>query len=352
MRLAFMGTPDFAVPTLQALVDAGHEIAAVYSQPPRPANRGKKLTPSPVQHRAEQLGIEVRTPVSLKGEDEKAAFAALGLDACVVAAYGLILPRAVLDAPRHGCLNVHGSLLPRWRGAAPVQRAILAGDAMTGVTIMQMEAGLDTGPMLLKGETPVEGKTAGELTAEIAQIGARLMVQVLGDLAGYPPEVQPDDGVTYAAKIDKAEARLDFARTAAEVERQVRAFNPMPGAFFELNGERLRVHAAEIPPLLPCEGRSPSPDGAATSHGESDAQTPSLPTPWPPHNPDNSGRWAPAFAGDQLRQAAGTILDDRLTIACADGAIRPVIIQRAGRPAMPLGDFLRGFSVVPGTVIA
>lgn len=319
MRLAFMGTPDFAVPTLQALVDAGHQIAAVYSQPPRPAHRGKRLTPSPVHQLAEQHGLEVRTPVSLKGEDEKAAFAALDLDACVVAAYGLILPRAVLEAPRHGCLNVHGSLLPRWRGAAPVQRAIIAGDAVTGVTVMQMEAGLDTGPMLLKGETPADGKTAGDLTAEIAALGARLMVQVLADLAAYPPVVQPDEGVTYAAKIDKAEARLDFSRSAVEVERQVRAFNPLPGAFFELNGERLRVHAAEMI--------------------ES-----------PPHNPDSSGRWAPASAGD--RRAPGTILDDRLTIACAGGAIRPRIIQRAGRPAMPIEDFLRGFSVAPGTVIA
>jgi len=301
MRLAFMGTPDFAVPTLQALVDAGHDIAAVYSQPPRPAHRGKKLTPSPVHQLAESLGLEVRTPVSLKGDDEKAAFAALDLDACVVAAYGLILPRAVLDAPLHGCLNVHGSLLPRWRGAAPVQRAILADDATTGVTIMQMEAGLDTGPMLLKGETPVAGKTAGELTSEIAELGAQLMVQVLGDLAAYPPETQPEDGVTYAAKIDKTEARLDFTCSADEVERQVRAFNPMPGAFFELNGERLRVHAAEI------------------------------------------------VAGTA---APGTVLDEQLTIACAEGAIRPTIIQRAGRPAMPLDDFLRGFAIAPGTVIA
>ncbi len=301
MRIAFMGTPDFAVPTLQALVDAGHEIAAVYSQPPRPANRGKKLTPSPVQQRAEQLGLEVRTPVSLKGEDEKRAFAALDLDACVVAAYGLILPRAVLDAPRHGCLNVHGSLLPRWRGAAPGEGPGRAAAARTRVTYIQMEAGLDTGPMLLKGETAVDGKTAGELTSEIAQIGARLMVQVLGDLGAYPPQVQPDDGVTYAAKIDKAEARLDFTCSAIEVERQVRAFNPMPGAFFELNGERVRVHSAEV-----VEGTA----------------------------------------------APGSILDDRLAIACSDVAIRPVIIQRAGRPAMALDDFLRGFAVVPGTVIA
>jgi methionyl-tRNA formyltransferase len=329
MRLAFMGTPDFAVPSLRALVEAGHEIAAVYSQPPRPAHRGKKLTPSPVHQLAEQLGLEVRTPVSLKGDEEKAAFAALDLDACVVAAYGLILPRAVLDAPRHGCLNVHGSLLPRWRGAAPVQRAILAGDETTGVTIMQMEAGLDTGPMLLKGETPVAHKTAGELTQEIAELGARLMVQVLGDLAAYPPVVQPDEGVTYAAKIDKAEARLDFTQNAAQVERQIRAFNPMPGAFFELNGERLRVHGAEWVDRFPAK---------AGTH---------LPT--APN--ESNGSWAPAFAGDR-DVAPGTIIDEHLTIACADGAIRPTIIQRAGRPAMPVADFLRGFAVAPGTVIA
>ena len=331
MRLAFMGTPDFAVPSLRALVEAGHEIAAVYSQPPRPAHRGKKLTPSPVHQLAEQLGLEVRTPVSLRHEDDKAAFAALDLDACVVAAYGLILPRAVLDAPLHGCLNVHGSLLPRWRGAAPVQRAILAGDETTGVTIMQMEAGLDTGPMLLKGETPAAHKTAGELTQEIAELGARLMVQVLGDLAAYPPVVQPDEGVTYAAKIEKAEARLDFTQSAAQVERQIRAFNPMPGAFFELNGERLRVHGAEIISPVPCEGRGPSPYGSA----QNDEQ-----------------EMGPRLRGEPGKVVPGTILDDQLTIACADGAIRPAIIQRAGRPAMPLADFLRGFAVAPGTVIA
>jgi methionyl-tRNA formyltransferase len=331
MRLAFMGTPDFAVPTLRALVEAGHEIAAVYSQPPRPAHRGKKLTPSPVHQLAEELGLEVRTPVSLKGEDEKAAFAALELDACVVAAYGLILPRAVLDAPRHGCLNVHGSLLPRWRGAAPVQRAILAGDEFTGVTIMQMEAGLDTGPMMLKGETPVAGKTAGELTQEIAELGARLMVQVLVDLASYPPVVQPDEGVTYAAKIDKAEARLDVSQSAEQVERQVRAFNPMPGAFFELNGERLRVHSAEVISPVPCEGRGPSPNGGAQIDGQ---------------------QMGPRLRGEPGEVSPGTILDDQLAIACAEGAIRPTIIQRAGRPAMPIADFLRGFVVAPGTVIA
>jgi len=327
-----MGTPDFAVPTLRALVDAGHDIVAVYSQPPRHAHRGKKLTPSPVHLLAQRMGLEVRTPASLKGQDEQAAFAALDLDACVVAAYGLILPRAVLNAPRHGCLNVHGSLLPRWRGAAPVQRAILAGDAVTGVTIMQMEAGLDTGPMLLKGETPVDRKTAGELTAEIAVLGARLMVQVLGDLAAYLPQMQPDEGVTYAGKIDKAEARLDFTRSAADVERQVRGFNPMPGAFFELNGERLRVHSVEV---VPGEDSGPSADSTRNSEQEM--------------NPRLAGEAAPAMAASAQ---AGTILDNRLTIACNTGAIRPVIIQRAGRPAMALDDFLRGFPIVPGTLVA
>ncbi|WP_164115038.1 methionyl-tRNA formyltransferase [Sphingorhabdus sp. Alg239-R122] len=298
MRIAFMGTPDFAVPTLRALHDAGHNIAAVYSQPPRPAGRGKKLRASPVQTLAEELGMEVRTPVSLKGNEAKAGFAALELDVAVVAAYGLILPRAVLDAPKYGCLNVHGSLLPRWRGAAPVQRAILAGDSETGVTIMQMEAGLDTGPMLAKAKTPVAHKTARELTDEIAAIGAELMAQVISDLGSYPGEMQPEEGVTYAHKIDKAEARLDFMANAVQVERQVRAFNPMPGAFFEHDGQRYRIHAAEI----------------ADASGE-----------------------------------AGTVLDDRLTIACASGAIRPAVIQRAGKPAMELDNFLRGNAIAAGT---
>ncbi|HEX8534704.1 MAG TPA: methionyl-tRNA formyltransferase, partial [Allosphingosinicella sp.] len=194
MRLAFMGTPDFAVPTLDALIAAGHEVVAVYSQPPRPAGRGKALRPSPVQQRAEAAGIEVTTPLSLKAPEEQEAFAALGLDAAVVAAYGLILPMPILEAPRFGCLNVHGSILPRWRGAAPVQRAILAGDETTGVTIMQMERGLDTGPMLAVRETEIGRKTAGELTAELARIGAELMTQVLRTLPGTVPVPQPEAG--------------------------------------------------------------------------------------------------------------------------------------------------------------
>ncbi|MDF8334189.1 methionyl-tRNA formyltransferase [Novosphingobium cyanobacteriorum] len=300
MRIVFMGTPDFAVPTLRALVAAGHDVVAAYSQPPRPAGRGKKLQPSPVHLAAEGLGIPVCTPLSLKGAEEQAAFAAWGADVAVVAAYGLILPQAVLDAPKLGCLNVHGSILPRWRGAAPVQRAILAGDATTGVTIMQMERGLDTGPMLAKVETDVDGKTAGDLTAELAEKGASLMVAVLADLPAHSPVVQPEEGVTYAHKIDKAESRLDFTRPAVDVERQVRAFAPAPGAFFELEGERFRVLAAEVV----------------------------------------------AGAG-----APGVVLDEGLTVACGEGAMRPLVVQRAGRPAMDTAALLRGRAIAAGTVL-
>lgn len=301
MRIAFMGTPDFAVPTLDALVAAGHEIAAVYTQPPRPAGRGKTLSPSPVQHRAEMMGLEVRYPAMLRDEGEQAAFAALDLDVAIVAAYGLMLPLPVLEAPRLGCLNVHGSLLPRWRGAAPVQRAILAGDAITGVTIMQMERGLDTGPMLATAETRVDHKTAGALTAELAEIGATLMARVLANLSAYLPIVQPELGATYAAKIEKAEARIDFSRSAGMLECHVRAFNPMPGAFFELAGERIQLLAVVIE------------DGAG---------------------------------------APGEVLDNRLTIACGDGAVRPLLVKRAGRGAMATPDLLRGFPIPTGTILA
>ena len=270
-----MGTPQFAVPALKALVQAGHEVVCAYTQPPRPAGRGKQLQPGPVQREAEAMGIEVRHPASLKGAEEQAEFAALGADLGVVAAYGLILPQAVLDAPAHGCLNVHASLLPRWRGAAPIQRAVLAGDAETGVCIMRMEAGLDTGPVLATGRTPIGSKTAGELTDELAEMGAGLMAEVLADLPGHPEVPQPDDGVTYAKKIDKAEARLDFSRSAVEIERQVRAFAPAPGAWFEYEGERYKVLAAEV----------------VASGG------------WP-----------------------GQVLDDGLTVACGKGAIRPTRI--------------------------
>ncbi len=305
MRIIFMGTPDFAVPTLNALVEAGHDVVAAYSQPPRPGGRrGKALTPSPVHACAEELGIEVRTPLSFKKDpDAVAAFAALNADVAVVAAYGLILPINVLEAPRLGCLNVHGSLLPRWRGAAPVQRAILAGDAETGVGIMQMEAGLDTGPVRLEGRTPIDGKTAGELTAELAEMGARLMVEVLADFDGHPAVAQPEDGITYAAKIDKVETRLDFDQPADAVERQIRAFNP-PGAWFEHEGERIRVLAADLLPLSAC--------------------------------------------GERVGER-GIVSDEALTIMCATGAIRPTLVQRAGRGVVTTRELLNGFPIPPGT---
>jgi len=323
MRIAFMGTPDFAVPALDALAAAGHEIVAVYCQPPRPAGRGKAPRPSPVQLRAEALGLVVRSPVTLRDAEEQAAFAALGLDVAVVAAYGLILPVPILEAPRLGCLNIHASLLPRWRGAAPVQRAILVGDETTGVTIMQMEKGLDTGPMLATAETLIDRKTAGELTAELAERGAALMVEVIADLVAFPPVMQPEAGVTYAAKIEKAEARLDFSQTAGQVERQIRAFNPAPGAFFEVAGERIRVLAAEI---------------------MGDSPTVVIPAKAGIHNLQPSENM-----DSRLRGNDGMVLDDQLTIACADGAIRPTLVQRAGRGAMSTAELLRGFPITPGT---
>ncbi|WCM28964.1 methionyl-tRNA formyltransferase [Sphingomonas sp. QA11] len=303
MRIVFMGTPEFSVPVLQALADAGHDVVAAYSQPPRRAGRGKSLTPSPVQARAEALSIAVRTPVSLRDAEAQAEFAAFGADVAVVAAYGLILPRPVLEAPRMGCLNVHASLLPRWRGAAPIQRAILAGDAETGVGIMQMEAGLDTGPVRLEGRTPVDGKTAGALTDELSAMGARLMVEVLGDVITYPPVAQPDDGITYAPKIDKAEARIDFSRSAVDVERQIRAFNPVPGAYFEHAGERVRILTASVAPQ----------------------------------------------SNLQPEVSPGEVIDDRLAIACADAAVLPLTVQRAGRGVMTASELLRGFAIPAGT---
>ncbi|WP_296681164.1 methionyl-tRNA formyltransferase [Novosphingobium sp.] len=301
MRVIFMGTPEFAVPTLNALVIAGHDVVCVYSQPPRPAGRGKQLLASPVHRAAELRGIPVRTPHTFRDLDRQAEFAALEADVAVVAAYGLILPQPVLDAPRYGCLNVHASLLPRWRGAAPIHRAILAGDPVTGVTIMKMEAGLDTGPMLAIARTLIDDKTAGELAEELSGIGATLMVEVLADLETRRAEPQPELGVNYARKIDKAESRLDFSRAAEHVARQVRAFAPVPGAFFELDGERYRVLKVEL----------------ANRDGK-----------------------------------AGLTLDDRLTIACGHGAVRPVLIQRAGRPVMGIDELLRGRTFPSGTKLA
>ena len=295
-----MGTPPFAVPVLDALVAAGHEIVAVYTQPPRAAQRGKRVQRSAVHDRTDLLGLDVRTPVNFRDAADVEAFAALGLDAAVVAAYGLILPQAVLDAPARGCLNVHASLLPRWRGAAPIQRAILAGDAETGVTIMQMERGLDTGPMWRDACTPIAGKSAGALTAELGAMGAALMVAVLQD-ADAAPVPQPDDGVTYAHKIDKVEARLDWSHAAVDVERMVRAFDPAPGAWFEVHGERVKLLEAEV------------------------------------------------VDGDGV---AGLVLDDRLTIACATGAVRARRVQRAGKPAMAARDLLNGWPIAVGTRLA
>jgi len=298
MRIVFMGSPDFAVPALDALVETGHEVVAVYAQPPRPAGRGKAERKTAVHERAEALGIEVRTPRTLREAEEQARFAALASDLAVVAAYGLILPKAILKAPKRGIVNVHASLLPRWRGAAPIQRAILAGDEVSGVTIMQVDEGLDTGPMLLRREIDIRGKNAGQVTEELAELGARALVQWLDDPT--PPEPQPDEGATYASKIDKAEARIDWRRSADEIERQVRAFNPVPGAWFEANDERVK--------LL---------DGAV---------------------------------GDQSGEP-GLVLDDSLTIGCGSGSIRPLLVQRAGRAAMTPGELLRGFPIPKSTVL-
>lgn len=301
MRIIHMGTPYFAVPALDALVAAGHEIIAVYTRAPKPAGRGKQLQHSPVHARAQALGIPVFTPRTFRDPVAVAEFleVARDCDVAVVAAYGLILPRAVLDAPANGCLNIHGSLLPRWRGAAPIQRAVLAGDAITGVTIMQMEAGLDTGPMLATIETPVAAKTSGDLFTELATLGAELLIDVLA--RPRPAVPQPNDGVTLAPRIDKAQAHLDGALPAAALERMVRAFNPAPGAWVEIGGERVKILAAAVEP------------GCA---------------------------------------APGVTVDDRFGIGTADGILRPILVQRAGKPAMTVQAMLNGWRVPAGTRVS
>ncbi len=302
LRLAFLGTPDFARVSLEALAAAEHEIAAVYCQPPRPAGRGKKLRPSPVQAFAEARGWEVRTPKRLKDPEAQADFAALELDVAVVAAYGLILPRAILEAPRLGCLNVHASLLPRWRGAAPIQRAILAGDAETGITIMQMDEGLDTGAMLLQEAIPIgERTTASELHDALAELGGRLIVEALAGLSQgrLTPQPQPEAGVTYAAKLERAEGQLDWRESAEDLDRRRRAFAPWPGAWFEAAGERIKVLDSQV-------------------------------VEWP-------------------SAASGQVLDDALTIACGADALRLLTVQRAGKQPMDAAAFLRGFPLEPGT---
>jgi len=299
MKLVFMGTPDFAVPVLQALAVA-HEVVAVYCQPPRPAGRGKKDRPSPVQAAAGALGLPVRHPVSLRDAGVQAAFAALNADAAVVVAYGLILPAAVLAAPKRGCLNVHASLLPRWRGAAPVQRAILAGDAETGICIMQMDAGLDTGPVLLRQALAIGGdETAADLLARLSALGAAMILQALAD-PSLVPVAQPEDGATYAAKIDKAEARVDWTRPAVAVARQVRALAPFPGAWCLVSGERLK--------LLGCR----------------------------------------PVAGQGIPGAVlGGLAEGSLVVACGEGAVEITLAQRAGKRPMAAAELLRGWEL-PG----
>lgn len=305
LRIVFMGTPEFAVPTLVEILAAGHDVVAVYTQPPRPAGRGMDERKSPVHLQAEQSGIPVFTPTSLKGATEQEVFRSHNADVGVVVAYGLILPKPILEAPAYGCLNLHASALPRWRGAAPIQRAIMAGDTETAVMVMRMDEGLDTGPICLAERVPIgSNTTAGELHDELARVGASLMVRALaalerGSLDATP---QPDTGVTYAAKIDKAEARIDFSRPAAQVHNLIRGLSPYPGAWFEAGPagrrERIKVLCSEL-----VEG---------------------------------SG-------------APGTILDDKLTVACGEGAVRLVLLQRAGRKPMPADEFLRGFELAPGT---
>jgi methionyl-tRNA formyltransferase len=298
MRVVFMGTPAFSVPVLDALVSAGHEIVAVYCQPPRPAGRGKKDRPGPVQARAEDLGLPVRYPVSLKTPEAQADFAALGADVAVVVAYGLILPQAVLDAPKRGCLNIHASLLPRWRGAAPIHRAIMAGDAETGVCIMQMDAGLDTGPVLLRQAAGIGAEeTTAQLHDRLSALGADLIVQALAQLDALTPEAQPQDGVTYAHKIDKSEARIDWSRSAIEVDRLIRGLSPFPGAWCMAGGERVKLLASRL------------------SEGEG---------------------------------AAGEVLGG-LVIACGQGAVEVTLAQREGKRPMEQSEFLRGFDLLKGT---
>ena len=336
MRIIFMGSPDFAVPTLDALVEAGHEVVAAYTQPPRPAGRGKGERATTVEMRAHELGIEVRSPKSLRGEAGQKAFAELEADVAVVAAYGLILPQPILDAPRQGCLNIHASLLPRWRGAAPVQRAIMAGDDETGITIMQMEAGLDTGPMLLRRSVEIEHKNAAQLTEKLAKIGATMMVEVLAGLSEFKPIPQPEQGVTYAAKISKEEARLDWSRSASELARHVQGLAPFPGAWFEHQGERIKVMAADaegLPRASGLEGR----DDLTRRRGDAEEV-----------KDDDSPRLR---VSARTNIGIGQVLDDRLLIACGNGALRPTLLQRAGRAPMSAEEVLRGYPIPKGTIL-
>lgn len=307
LRVVFMGTPDFAVPTLTEIVGAGHAVACVYTQPPRPAGRGMAERRSPVHEAALRFGIPVRTPARLRAPDEQADFAALDADVAVVVAYGLILPKPVLEAPVHGCLNLHASLLPRWRGAAPIQRAVMAGDDVTGVAVMRMEEGLDTGPVCMEERLAIgPDATAGELHDGLAALGAGLMARALAALSRDSLDCRPqaEDGVAYAAKIDKAETRIDWTRPAPAVHDHVRGLSPFPGAWFDLAGERVKVLRT-------------------TRNG--------LPG-------DRSG-------------PAGALLDDGGAVACGTGAVRLLTVQRAGRQPMPFADFARGARLAQGSVL-
>jgi methionyl-tRNA formyltransferase len=303
LRLAFLGTPEFAVPTLTELIGQGHDIAAVYTQPARPKGRGLTAEPSPVAKIAAAHGLEVRTPVTLKNPEAQAEFAALALDAAVVVAYGLLLPKPILEAPRLGCFNLHGSLLPRWRGAAPIQRAIMAGDAETGVMTMRMEEGLDTGPVLMAERVPIGRKTYGELHDELAWLGADLMARALAALerGSIVEQPQANEGVSYAKKIAKEEARIDWTKSARELDCLVRGLSPHPGAWCEARGERLKILYAE-----------------------------------------------PVDAGGM----PGEILDEQLIIACGDGALRLTRLQRAGKSPMSAAELLRGFPLRAGETLA
>lgn len=302
MRIAFMGTPDFSVAALRALLSAGHEVVAIYCQPPRPSGRGKKGRPSPVQKFATQNGLEVRSPVNFKDQKDIDGFTALDVDVAVIVAYGLILPQAILDAPKYGCLNIHASLLPRWRGAAPIHRAIMAGDKETGVGIMQMEAGLDTGPVLLEKTVPIEqGETTGSLHDKLSILGAKAIVEALDRLTELVPQPQSEDGVTYAKKIDKSEAHINWHQSAETIRNHIHGLSPFPGAWTEVNGERLKILSVNI---------------------------------------------------DNRTGTAGEKINDPLVIACDDKSVSVIRAQRAGKGPMNIDDLMRGFDIENGSVFS
>lgn len=300
LRLAFMGSPDFAVPTLEAIVAAGHQVACVYSQPPRPAGRGKELRRTPIHEAAARHGFEVRTPLNFKAAEDREAFAALQLDVAVVVAYGLLLPKAILDAPRLGCFNLHGSILPRWRGAAPIHRAVMAGDTITGVQVMQMDVGLDTGPVMLTATTPItEADTTGDVHDRLSQLGAPLMVEGLAQLESGKAKLTPqtEDGLTYAAKVSADEARIDWTLPAHDVAARIRGMSPFPGAWCELEGQRLKIFHA---------------------------------------------------IADEGQGLPGEVLDDMLKVACGSGAIRLTRLQRPGKGQMTADEMQRGARIPKG----